>query len=187
MSGLRRPTTSVTPKDESTVPTFRGVNCVDGRNVIPPRQVKPAPKMVDQSFSKIGSCPHQRQLSQVRAYRVSCAKSAPKSRGVFKPFRETPTLPKYRKATPTVDPDLKLLNELIAKRKNNPEVSFSARQEARATRTWLEHKKHYGVGAERVENSLSRSSSLCVSTIIFARLAADKCQTLHLVAKSSTA
>ena len=121
MSGLRRPTTSVTPKAKSTVPLSRGVNRVDGCNVTPHHQVKPAPtdlqvkigKMVAKSFSKIGD---RTQPLPVHAYRVSCTKPAPKSCFIFKPH----------KATPKVDPDLKLLNVLIAKRKVNPGVPYSA-------------------------------------------------------------
>ena len=59
---------------------------------------------------------------------------------------------KSHKVTPKVDPDLKLLNDLIANRKANPGMPYSARQEAQATRSWLEHKKHYGVHADCVKN-----------------------------------
>ena len=147
MSGLRRPKTSVIPKAKSTVPPSRGINRVDGRNVIPHPRVKPAPtdlevkigKMVAQRFSTMGN---RIQPFPVRAYRVSCAKPAPKSRFILNPH----------KATLKVDPDLKMLNDLIAKRRANPGMPYSARQEAQATRSWLEHKNHYGVDAMRVKS-----------------------------------
>ena len=65
----------------------------------------------------------------------------------------TPKLAKYCKVTPKVDPDLKLLNDLIAEHKANRHVMpYSARQEAHASQSWLEHKKLYGVDTERVKN-----------------------------------
>ena len=122
-------------------------------------RVKPAPtdlevkigKPVTQHF-QMRCFPDPHQHSHVRAYHVN-SKPGLKSRGVPKSFKVTPKPAKYRKASPKVDPDLKLLNDLIADRKvGRPAMLYSARQEAHATRSWLEHKKHYGVDVERVKS-----------------------------------